>query len=220
MTRILFVDDEPNVLFGLQRQLHHKTNEWHIGFVESASDALQFMAAHPTDVLVTDFMMPDVNGGELIRKTQERFPETTPIVLSGQCPPGDVMRFAQQGIKYLTKPCEPSILLRTITHAVSLRVSYLREQSPAKGRFRVVDSELADVVSVVMRQLVELGTIRPDELPPQTRLALIRARSMDLMGTIIKEPQVDADLLLLNWLNRVSDLCSDSEGENDKHPVC
>ena len=52
--RIIFVDDEPQVLEGLSRMLRSKRNEWTMTFVESGAAALEVMALEQIDVIVTD----------------------------------------------------------------------------------------------------------------------------------------------------------------------
>ena len=52
--RILFVDDEPNVLQGLRRMLRGMRHEWDMTFAENGQVALALMADSPFDVIVSD----------------------------------------------------------------------------------------------------------------------------------------------------------------------
>ncbi len=73
MTRILFVDDEPNVSRVAQLSLERAGYE-----VELASDGvegLEKLLAEPYDVLITDMMMPRMNGRELCEAIQEQIPD-------------------------------------------------------------------------------------------------------------------------------------------------
>ena len=74
MNRILFVDDEPNVLQALKRMLYSLRSEWEMTFVASAAEALQRMDETPFDVLVTDVRMPRINGIELLQQVIVRHP--------------------------------------------------------------------------------------------------------------------------------------------------
>ena len=65
--QILFVDDEPMVLAGLQRTLRPQRAEWDMVFVESGAQALKHMAAQSFDVIVSDMLMPRMNGAELLK---------------------------------------------------------------------------------------------------------------------------------------------------------
>ena len=73
MKRILFVDDEPHVSRVAQLSLERAVYE-----VELASDGvegLEKLLAEPYDVLITDMMMPRMNGRELCEAIQEQIPE-------------------------------------------------------------------------------------------------------------------------------------------------
>ena len=71
MKRILFVDDEPNVLEGLKRMLHPVRHEWEMKFAASGAEAL---AGTPAEVIVTDMQMPGMNGGVLLTEVARRYP--------------------------------------------------------------------------------------------------------------------------------------------------
>jgi len=46
--RILFVDDEPQVLQGLRRMLHPQSREWEMYFAPGGKEALEWLAATPS----------------------------------------------------------------------------------------------------------------------------------------------------------------------------
>ena len=83
MLRILFVDDEQNVLLGIRRATRSMRHEWEMSFVESGAAALEHFAANDVDVLVTDMRMPGMDGAELLQSVKDRYPGTARIILSG-----------------------------------------------------------------------------------------------------------------------------------------
>jgi len=121
MKTLLFVDDEPRVLLGLQRQLRIMRAEWNMNFVAGGPQALAFMAAQPVDIIVSDMMMPGMDGSQLLTEVVKRHPQTVRIILSGHSAQEAVLRLVGPAHQYLTKPCNPDELRKAITHALALR---------------------------------------------------------------------------------------------------
>ncbi len=118
--RILFVDDEPNVLSGLQRMLRPMREEWDMVFAESGAKALEAMAQEAFDVIVSDMRMPEMNGAQLLRETMKRYPATVRIVLSGHADRELVNQCVGVAHQYISKPCDPGQLKSLIQNATSL----------------------------------------------------------------------------------------------------
>lgn len=128
MKNLLFVDDEPKVLQGLQRQLHGMRREWDMHFAESGQKALEFMASHSTDVVVTDMVMPGMDGSQLLTEVMKAHPNTVRIVLSGHADREAVLRLVGPAHQYLSKPCEAGELRNAIARAFALRELLCNEQ--------------------------------------------------------------------------------------------
>jgi two-component system response regulator YesN len=106
---ILIVDDEPIVRNGLQ------SFEWGnygfecVGSCENGREALEWLNHNAVEVVLTDIKMPGIDGVELSRQIQERYPDIFVILLTGY----NEFTYAQQAIKsgvfdYLLKPAEDS----------------------------------------------------------------------------------------------------------------
>lgn len=121
MKRVLFVDDDANVLAGLRRTLRVMRDEWEMDFVESPVEALESFADKGFDVIVSDMRMPDMDGAELLRQVQQRYPESVRIILSGDSNAEMIMRSIGSAHQYLAKPCEPDKLKSTIQRAYVLK---------------------------------------------------------------------------------------------------
>lgn len=119
--RILFVDDEPRILQGIERMLFYLAGEWDITCVQSGSEALKELEAHPCDVIVSDMRMPGMDGAALLHEVQERFPGTVRIVLSGQAEVGTALRAVPVAHQYLSKPCEAHVLQEVVERACNLQ---------------------------------------------------------------------------------------------------
>ena len=121
MKTLIFVDDESRVLQGLQRQLHGMRNEWKMNFMDSGAKALEFMAANPVDVVVSDMMMPVMDGAQLLTEVMKRHPNTVRIVLSGHADRESILRLVGPAHQYLSKPCNAEELRSAIARAFALR---------------------------------------------------------------------------------------------------
>lgn len=84
MKRILFVDDEINVLHGLRRMLRSWRSEWELDFVTNGQAVLDILSRKPFDVVVSDLQMPGMDGVEVFHRVSEKYPRTEWIALSGQ----------------------------------------------------------------------------------------------------------------------------------------
>ncbi|GIV15579.1 MAG: two-component system response regulator [Armatimonadota bacterium] len=119
--RILFVDDEPNVLQGLQRMLRSMRNEWDMHFAGSGEEALSKLEEAPFDVIVSDMRMPGMNGAQLLREVARRYPNVVRIVLSGHSDREYILQLVTTTHQYLAKPCEAETIKDTVNRACALR---------------------------------------------------------------------------------------------------
>ena len=119
--RVLFVDDEPNVLSGLRRTMRAQRNSWDMRFAEGGQCALQLLDDQPCDVLVSDMKMPGMDGAELLSRVREKFPGTVRIALSGETDSHMIYRCVQHAHQYLAKPCDSDELIAAINRALRLQ---------------------------------------------------------------------------------------------------
>jgi putative nucleotidyltransferase with HDIG domain len=120
--RILFVDDEPRVLQGLERMLYSLRKEWSMVFVSSGRQALELLAESDFDVLVTDMRMPGMTGGELLEQVVSLHPQVVRMVLSGTADQEITLHSVGLAHQYLAKPCDVKVLRTTVERALSLRL--------------------------------------------------------------------------------------------------
>ncbi|MCK4503215.1 MAG: response regulator, partial [Desulfuromonadales bacterium] len=92
MNKILFVDDDPNLLNGIKRGLHALRSEWNMSFATNGSEALELLRASSVDIVVSDFQMPGMNGLELLSQIEFDYPNVIRVMLTGQA---DKVTYAQ-----------------------------------------------------------------------------------------------------------------------------
>lgn len=119
--RILFVDDEPMLLSGLERSLRGMRKEWEMEFASGGRQALEAMARARFDVVVTDMRMPEIDGAQLLEQIKTRYPNTIRFVLSGQSDRETILRSIGHTHQYLSKPCDLDELKQKVAQAFALR---------------------------------------------------------------------------------------------------
>lgn len=118
--RILFVDDEKNILEGIRRMLHAHRHRWEMEFVTSGAAALRAAKQGAFDLVVSDLKMPGMDGAELLGHIGDLFPGTGRIILSGYSEPVLAARAALVACRVLTKPCNAVELKDTIERVFTL----------------------------------------------------------------------------------------------------
>jgi len=131
MKRILFVDDEPKILQGLQRILRSMRHEWEMEFATSGQEALEILAKAPFDVVVTDMRMPGMDGAQLLNEVMKRDPNVVRIILSGQTDQDVFISSSRVMHQFLSKPCETETLKTTIVRDCVLK-DLLKDESLRK----------------------------------------------------------------------------------------
>jgi YesN/AraC family two-component response regulator len=117
MNRVLFVDDEPAVLDSLRRLLRPNRSRWQMDFANSGPAALDLLALAPVDVIVTDFRMPGMNGGQLLTIVRELCPDAARLILSGYSGQDKLLSTTGLVHQYLSKPCSLEDLEAAIEQA-------------------------------------------------------------------------------------------------------
>ena len=119
--RILFVDDEPMVLKGIQRTLRKMRKSWDMTFTSSAADALAILDDNPMDVIVTDMKMPEMDGTQLLGEVKKRHPHMVRLILSGHVEQETTIQSVQFAHQCLSKPCDVELLKQTLAKLFALR---------------------------------------------------------------------------------------------------
>lgn len=81
MANILIIDDDPQ-LRGVLREIL-ASNDHQISEQENGSNVLQFLSQNPVDVLITDIIMPEKDGFEVIPAVKKQYPALKVIAISG-----------------------------------------------------------------------------------------------------------------------------------------
>jgi type II secretory ATPase GspE/PulE/Tfp pilus assembly ATPase PilB-like protein/FixJ family two-component response regulator len=116
--RILLVDDEPNVLKALVRVFHRESYE--VLAAANGAEALALLERQTCQVLISDFKMPSMNGGELLRACKSKYPDMIRIMLTGDADVDAVLAAVKEGAvyKFILKPWNDDDLRVTVSLAL------------------------------------------------------------------------------------------------------
>jgi len=114
---ILVVDDEQIVLDSINK--HLRKEDCTVHSVLSVEEALRVMDEVEIHVVLTDLMMPDIDGLEFMKLVKDRQPNTPVIIVTGYATVNTALQATQLGaFDYVAKPFAKSELLGVIHHAM------------------------------------------------------------------------------------------------------
>ena len=116
--RIMFVDDDPALLDGIQHLLRRERARWDMIFAEGGERALAELQVAPFDVVVSDMRMPDVDGATVLCTVRDLHPATIRILLTGYADDEALERVRPVLHLLLHKPCRISELRAAIDQAL------------------------------------------------------------------------------------------------------
>lgn len=198
--RILVVDDEPELMQVLQEALTGQ-GCWVTG-VLSAEAALAALPDGPYDLVLTDLMMPGVDGLELLRRAQQFDPFLVGIVMTGQGTLPTAIEALQIGAQdYLLKPFRLNTLLPTLTRALRLRRLRL-ENDRLQANLRDMNWRLNYLLHRLAPPAVADHLVAEGQLPSlegQRRTATVLFADMRGYSAVAESLEPEAVLAVLNW---------------------
>src|SRR5258708_2518619 len=116
--KILFVDDEPNILAALHRCLFE--DDYDIHTAGSGKAGLEKAAEQKFALIVSDHRMPEMTGVEFLTRVKRICPDTTRVLLTGYADMSAAVDAINQGEvhRFLSKPWDDQELRRIIGQAV------------------------------------------------------------------------------------------------------
>ena len=117
---ILLVDDDPVILELMQEIL--RPGAYAVDIAHNGREAVERLEDHPYDLVLTDMVMPEMQGLELLQHLRLHHPETLTIVFTGYANYQDAVAAVKLGaFDYLTKPLRSEILRHSIDRALEFR---------------------------------------------------------------------------------------------------
>jgi diguanylate cyclase (GGDEF)-like protein len=151
---ILLVDDEENIISSLRRLL--RRDGYQILTANGGAEALELLARHEVDVIVSDQRMPNMTGVEFLRRVKTIHPQTVRMVLSGYTELQSITDAINEGAiyKFLTKPWEDDLLRANIEEAFRYK-ELADENRRLNSEIQVANKELAQSNAKLLGTLAE-----------------------------------------------------------------
>ncbi len=147
----MIVDDEDMVITSIRAFLQLETEYAVHGFT-SPQEAAEWLKTSPVDVVVSDYLMPKMNGIQLLVKAREYQPEAARVLLTGHADKQSAIQAINDvGLyQYLEKPWDNSQLLLVIRSAIE-RTQLLRQLRDKVTELDAAQGNLKDVQSRLLR---------------------------------------------------------------------
>ncbi|WP_137937392.1 ATPase, T2SS/T4P/T4SS family [Chitinivorax sp. B] len=116
--RLLLVDDEENVLRALQRVFRQEN--YQIDTAANGHAAIEQLRGQAYQLMICDYLMPGMTGGELLKRAKDMQPDMIRIMLTGQADTGAVLAAIKEGAvyKFILKPWNDDDLRITVALAL------------------------------------------------------------------------------------------------------
>ncbi len=155
--KILFVDDDPNLLAAFQRNLR---NQFKFDTATSGLEALESIKTKgPYALILVDMNMPGMKGIELLEKVQAISPDTVRMMLTGNADQQTAVDAVNRGqvFRFLNKPCPPEALVPALEIGLK-QFSMLRmEKELLEGTLMGSVKMLSEVLGMVAPEALGRG---------------------------------------------------------------
>jgi DNA-binding NtrC family response regulator len=171
---LLIADDEANIRRVLEAIF--KKDGYNVLVAENGLHALELAGKNKIDVLITDLIMPDMNGVELLQKIKERHPQLIAVMITAYATIKtcvDAMRYG--AADYITKPFDMNEIRAVVKRAVAKagEAEETATGSASAPRKRAASSFMTNAESPAMRETLDMVA----RVAPSRSTVLVRGES-------------------------------------------
>ncbi len=164
VSRIMVVDDDPDVLSALAQNLTLAGYE--VETSSSAEAALRAVSRGYPGILLSDIRMPGIDGLELLRRVVGIDPELPVVLMSAHADVGMAMQAVRDGAyDFITKPFDPPLLQAALRRAVDWRRVVLANRGLHSAREVAARSEIIGASPAMQHVLEQVRAIAQIDLP-------------------------------------------------------
>ena len=193
MYRILLVDDEILVRDAIRENIDWKAMDCElVGDCDNGKAAAEFVQNHPVDIVLTDILMPYMDGMELSRFLHDNYPDIVIVIFSGFGEFEYAKKAIQYGVsEYMLKPVT-AMELRNVIGKMKEKVDQQRKEKEKLERLTQT-SENYQKNAIVIRSRALQGFV--DNIKTrQESLEELAALGIDLEAACYRVAVFDLDL--------------------------
>lgn len=177
--KILFVDDEQNILSALNRQFR---KQYSVSTALSGERALQLIAEEgPFSVIVSDMQMPEMNGVQFLEAVQKLSPDSVRLMLTGNADQKTAIDAVNRGavFSFHTKPCTLVAMEKALEKAVEQYRLITAERELLEGTLNGSVKLLMDMLSMVAPEVFS-KTVALQEMAAEVSAAMALKNTWNL----------------------------------------
>ncbi|MEK7850548.1 MAG: response regulator [Deltaproteobacteria bacterium] len=191
MNNILVVDDDLHMRMMFEAIL--ESEGYNVTLAQSGPEALAMMKAEQPSLVLLDYMMPGMNGLDVLKEIKKSHVQTEVIIVTGHGSEKLSIEMLKSGASdYIQKPFTMDQLLSSIKRVLSVRTEYDKNQSEV--RILAVDDDRL-ILSIIEDSLKMMGEV-VTSTDPRDVLSRMRREHFDILLTDIYMPQMDGIELL------------------------
>lgn len=130
-TRVLFVDDEIEILDSFRTMLYQYNNEYEFFFASNGPEGLDIINENQIDIVISDMVMPGMDGLAFLIQVEKKCPKIIRIVLSGYSDYEKALMSTKVAHQYLLKPCDPDEIIKLLIRINKIK-NYLIDDNVIK----------------------------------------------------------------------------------------
>ena len=207
--KILFVDDDANILDAYKRQLKR---QFQVETAQGGEEGLNAVRnSGPYAVVVSDLRMPGMDGNQFLAQVKEAAPETVRMMLTGFADLKTAMDAINRGniFRLLTKPCAKEVLGEALSDGIEQykKISAAADSGQADQEARprkkvlIVDDDrvIIRIITDALKEQPELDIVAASD--GKQAIDMLNSEEIDLVVTDLYMPIVNG-LQLLSYMSR------------------
>ena len=216
---ILFVDDDKSILKSIKREF--LGTDYKLFFAESADEALKVLFENNIDIIVSDIMMPNTDGYELLKKVKYVYPNIIGVVLSGHADEKLIFKMINANLAkaFLSKPWKENEINTTIQDIIKINerlnndyVKTIIHSSNKLPTLPVIFKQINDLIEDDKSDIEDIiDLITTDQVSAAKILKVVNSAFYGVSTGSIKTAVINLGLTNLKAVIATSELIKDGE---------